>query len=301
MHKNRFLLSFVAASLTLAAVSLSISSAHADILFGATGTGTGIGTIGTIDTATGAFTSIGAINNASGGNYRVTGLAFNPFTSILYGSANAQSPTSANSLITINTTTGIANFVGSFGLGPVADITFRPDGTLYGWSEGSDDLVTIDTLTGVATVVSNSGLNTYGSGIASNASGTLYYAGDGAGGVFRTIDPTTGLGTTVATLSGGINSGDSVSAMTFDSAGTLFGIEGPIGGVTTYLTSINTTSGAITVIGQSGDRLDAIAAQPSIATAAPEPGSLALLLPIVGGMGMMVRRRRKSGGQQSQG
>jgi Bacterial Ig domain len=87
--------------------------------------------------------------------YPVTGLAIQPGTGVLYGVTTGTDPR----LITINKATGTGTVVGSLFnplpspclTGPIADITFASDGTLYGWSEHSDDLVTINLITGVAT------------------------------------------------------------------------------------------------------------------------------------------------------
>lgn len=278
----------------LAAVGAA-TSARADILYGATGTGSGTGTLVRINPADGSFVVVGAINDIGGANYRVTGLAFDPNTGVLYGSTGNTSPTAPRSLITIDPATGLATLVGGYGAGnqTMADITFRPNGTLYGWLEPStDDLYTINTTTGAATLVGDSGLSTYGSGLASDAAGTLYFAGTGTDSDLRTIDPVTGLPTTVAILSAGVNSGDPISAMAFDSSGVLFGVEGTFE-TSAYLVSIDTVSGAITLRGQSIDRLDAIVFAPTTA-AVPEPASITTA--VAGAVGLFgLARRRKAG------
>src|SRR5438067_300806 len=92
-----------------------------------------------IDPSTGTGTLIGDIGVA------VTGLAVAPGTGalVLYGSTaviNDSSTIPAGSLVTINTTTGAATLVGSFGLtgrATLADLSFDPGtGVLYGWSSG---------------------------------------------------------------------------------------------------------------------------------------------------------------------
>ena len=142
-----------------------------------------------------------------------------------YRSQHGWGETNTVSLITIDRTTGAGTFVGKERPDNegAADITFTPDGTLYGWLEpGTDSLVTIDKATGAATIVGDSGLNTYGSGIASNSSGVLYFAGEGSQGPLRTVDRSTGLTTQVATLNGP-DPDPGISALAFDAAGMLFG------------------------------------------------------------------------------
>ena len=137
---------------------------------------------------------------------------------------------------------------------PVADITFASDGTLYGWSENTDELVTISKTTGVATVVGASGINTFGSGIAASSGNVLFLTGEGDNGDLRTVDQTTGVTTVVATLDG--TAGSSINALAFNGS-TLYGSH-VVTGTTVELITINTTTAAITVVGPSVDRLDAI-------------------------------------------
>lgn len=242
------------------------------------------------------------MQDISGNPYAITGIAFDPFTGILYGSTSNNSTTARQSLVTINPLTALVTLVGGYGQGSqtMADLTFAPDGTLYGWLEASsDDLYTINTATGAATSVGESGLNTYGSGLAANAAGTIFFAGEGDNGPLRTISPVTGAPTTVATLSGAPFSGISgpINAMAFDAGGTLYAIDGAFSGDSTrFLVTINTATGVVTTQGQTINNADALAFQPAAApAAAPEPGTLALM----GGAfvtlaGIAARRRRRT-------
>lgn len=273
------------------------NQANAAPLYGATGTGEGTGTLVSIDPLTGAATVIGPLNDALGQNYRLTGLAFHPITGVLYGSSNNTSPTNPQSLVIVDPLTGLVTQVGSFGQDgqTMADLTFTPDGTLYGWLEPfDDDLYTINVATGQATLVGESGLGTYGSGLASNGSGVLYFAGEGTGGTLYTVNATTGAVTVVATLEDGpAGSGSAVGAMAFSPGGTLYATVAQSGGRTpAYLVTINPQTGEITNIGQSIDRLDAIAfGLGAPGTEIPEPATVSLL---VSGclMGWLLRRRR---------
>jgi hypothetical protein len=154
--------------------------------------------------------------------------------------------------------------------GPVADITFTPDGTLYGWLEpGTDDLVTINLGTGAATVVGNSSLSTFGSGLASDASGTLFFAGDGANQELRTVNRTTGVTTVVSTMTGSPQ-GDAVPALAFQpGTGVLFGLDGLDGNPNVSLITINPATGAVTSRGATVTNADAIVFDGGPAPAAP--------------------------------
>ena len=208
-----------------------------------------------ISATTGALvTTVGPIG------FAVTGMAVHPSTGVLYGVTSGQSPSNPRSLITINKTTGAGTLVGALGLNnPVADITFTPGGTLFGWSEDTDDLVTINIATGAATVVGDSTLSTFGSGLASNAAGTLYFAGDGATGELRTVNSANGLTTVVATLTGSPQ-GDAVPALAFNPTnGLLYGLDGLDGNSNVVLITINTATGAVTTVGTTLANTDAIA------------------------------------------
>jgi DNA-binding beta-propeller fold protein YncE len=261
------------------AIGLLGLSAKAEILYGADGANANPATVlMTINTATGATTTIGPIG------FAVTGLAFSPVTGILYGSTGAASPVAPNSIITINRFTGAGTLVGATGLGgPVADITFRSDGTLFGWSEASDDLVTINTTTGVATVVSDSGLGTSGSGIAFSGAGALFFAGDS--GSLHTISPTTGLVTSTVAL----GAPSRMNALAFSGeTGTLFGT---LGGT---LYTIDPTTGTVTTIGATAANIDAIvfAAGPNPAPTLSEWNMILLGLLLAGTAMWAIRKRR---------
>lgn len=283
MHQNSVLL-----AVSLLAAALAARPVHAATLYGATGTGGGTGTLGTIDTSNGAFTPIGAIQTAGGANLRVTGLAFHPGTGILFGVTGNQNAVSARSLITIDPTTALATVIGEVnGSGPVADMTFASDGTLYGWLEPDlDDLVTISLLSGLASVVGDSGLSTIGSGLAFSPGGQLYFAGDGDEGSLRTIDPVTGQVTSSVALTGG-NYADAIAALAFSPAGILYGANLDTDSnpdFDAFLIAINTTTGAVDFLGQSVARLDAIAfsidspsGPGSPPTGVPEPSTLSML------------------------
>ena len=248
------------------------------VLYGATG-GNVNSDLYTVNTATGATTSLGPIG------FAVTGLAVDPTTGTLYGSTSMQSPSNPGSIIAINKATGAGTLVGSIGMPgeEVADLTFDAAGTLYGWTEiFGDDLVTINTATGAATVVGNSGLFTFGSGIA-DVNGTLFYSGEGVWGDLRTVDKSTGLTTVVSTLQGAPSNTDAIAAMAaHPDTGVLFGVALNDTDVVhpAYLVTINTATGAITTVGALPNDFDAIAFDtPPIIVGYPDlgPGSAAVV------------------------
>jgi hypothetical protein len=242
----------------------SAGSASAELLYGANGAGNRPADLLVLDPSTGAvIRSVGPIG------FGVTGLAIDPATGTLYGSTgranDAGTAPNPGFLITINRTTGQGTLVGDVvppasDRSPAADITFTPDGKLYGWIEPSiDSLATIDKTTGLGTILSDPGLSTYGSGLASNSAGVLYFAGEGEQGPLRTVDPNTGLTTQVATLNGP-SPDPGISALAFNGAGKLYGSTTPSNDATvgSSLITIDPATGALTTIGPSIDRLDAL-------------------------------------------
>jgi hypothetical protein len=240
-------------------------SASAELLYGANGAGNRPADLLILDPSTG-----GVLRTVGPIGYGVTGLAIDPTTGTLYGvtgrSNDPGTAPSPHSLITINRATGAGTVIGDDkGTGNViADITFTPDGALFGWLEGEDSLATLSKATGASTLVGESGLNTYGSGIASNSSGVLYYAGEGEQGPLRTVDRNTGLTTVVGTLNGS-SLEPGIAALAFNGAGQLFGATTPSdeGTLGSNLITIDPATAAITSSHPAIDRLDALVFVPS--------------------------------------
>jgi cysteine-rich repeat protein len=257
------------ALLAAAALAGAPAPAHAARLLGADGGGND-SDLYVVDTATGAVTSIGPIGTG------LTGLAVHPTTRVVYG-VTPSNGTDARSLYTIDPATGDGTLVGSLGLASasVADISFAADGTLFGWSEDSDDLVTIDLATGTATVVGDSGIPTAGSGLAFDAAGVLFFSGAFDFVVpdpdLVTIDPVTGLlATPIAPLAPLV--GVRVGALAFEPAtGTLFGIDKVTQDVSASLVTIDPATAAVTQVGPSSNSLDAIAFEPVCGDGAEDP------------------------------
>jgi hypothetical protein len=126
----------------------------------------------TIDPATGATTLVGDTGES------ITGLDFHPGTGVLYGTTTPNSNT-PSSLITIDPATGTVTVIGPHGVDrAVTDLTFAPDGTLYGWAEpGFDSVVTIDVTTGAATLVADAQVNSGGCAFDMAPDGFLYLFG----------------------------------------------------------------------------------------------------------------------------
>jgi hypothetical protein len=226
---------------TAGLVLAAASAQAAEVLYTADGSGAKRSDLLVLDATTGNVVEDVGLNGFS-----ITGLAQDPGTGILYGVTSRVDFSNPGFLVTIDKRTGAATLVGD--LVPtmtqgVDDITFTPDGTLYGWLEGPDDLVTINKATGLATVVGDSGIVTSGGGIASDSTGNLYLAASDDQGPLRTVNPANGVPSTLSLLKGGNNF--QVAALAFDAQNTLFGMDlNTSGRAPAKLMTISTLGGA---------------------------------------------------------
>ncbi len=220
--------------------------------------------VGSLRIPTSALPPNETLSNGGG----VGALAEDPTTGILYGvMAPGFIPPSGTTrqLVTIDKRTGTATLVGPLGATGfrfgIAEITFRSDGTLFGWSENSDDLVRINKSTGAATIVADAGISTFGSGMKFDANGILYLAGGGGNGAFRTVDPTSGLTTLLGILTGCPFPGFPIPAMAIQpGTNTIYAVNRTFPPLATgTLITINPTTLACTSIGPTVPRLDGLA------------------------------------------
>jgi hypothetical protein len=190
--------------------------------------------------------------------FAVTGLALHPKTKVLYGVTGAQDPDAPSSLIRINKATGKGKLIGDEFEGTqygAADITFTNDGTLYGWSEDTDDLVTINLATGAAAVVGE-GTGSFGSGLSADSNDTLFLTPEGDQGDLYTVDRDDGSVSSVVTLDGSV--GDAINSLAFDRKDNLFGTRKLVPETARDLIRVDTNTGDVTSVGDSIERLDAL-------------------------------------------
>jgi hypothetical protein len=163
---------------------------------------------------------------------------------VMYGVSN--NGTAASSLYTINTATGAATVVGSLGFSASFSGLEYMNGSLYVtdlFANGGFNFGSINPATGAATVIAAQGsLNMWG--LAANPSLNLFYTVDlDAGNVLKSITPAGVITTIGATGVGFFGTGMAFRAST----NTLFatGFDGS-------LYTINTTTGAATIVGSTG-------------------------------------------------
>jgi hypothetical protein len=250
--------------MVLSAGLLALSPVRAqEVLYAAVGSNGKGGNLYMIDPGTAAMTVVGPIVNASGGlPIAVTGLAFHPLNGKLYGVTSGSGQGGGNnsvlkSLVTIDPTTGVATVIGSLGSLSASDISFRSDGTLFGYQAGgqgggSRSMLTINLTTGAATAVGTTGYTgTAGGGLAFGPSGILYLSAIGGNATLDSLNTTTG-----AIIPGGptmfgapVTGGGVMNSMKFNAAGILYAINSDQNVVTTtnYLVTINPDPGSGTV------------------------------------------------------
>lgn len=212
----------------------------------------------TIDPATGAILStIGATG------FVISDLAVDPTTGVLYASTARAATTNARSLIRIDKTTGAGTLIGPFLVGDqtMAGLAFDASGTLYGWASRRTgpasfydaNLHTVDLVTGAATLVGDwnpADPETRGNGIAFDASGTLFWSGrTWTTNELNTVDPTTGLVTGSLPLTDSFFFSQPLASLSFDDNGTLFGLKDFGNYVQPDLITIDTSTGAVAVLG----------------------------------------------------
>lgn len=273
-HFTRVLL-LSAGTVLFSAVQSADAALYAATAAGATGT------LYTLDPANGAvLTTVGALNDVTGQNYPITGLAFHPTTGVLYGSTGNNPAATSALLVTINPATALVTVIGPFNTGrtntsgtasTMGDLGFDAAGNLYGVGTiGGPDLFTINLLTGQATVVGANGVatSTTGGGVAVSAAGTIF--GTPTASRFGTYAGT-GAYTNIANPAK--PSGGAYGALDFDvTTGLLYGLNVGSGSPPpSNLVTIDPATGAVTNLGASATSIDAIA------FTVPEPASLGLL------------------------
>ena len=228
-------------------------------MYGTGYTGTaGPTTFYTINPTTGVATPVGQV-----GFNRCGGMDVGPGNVVF---ATCETAAAVPVLITINPATGAGTQVGPTGItGAVSDISFRGDGVLFAYDASNDPthtLFRLDTATGASTLVGDTGLSTApGNAMSFDLGGTLFHSQtDGPPDPeLNTLNQTTGQATFVVQLPipGGCAGSCRFAAMDADPVtGQMVGL---LNDGARRLATINTVTGALTIIGPTAGDLDAIA------------------------------------------
>ena len=289
MKSTRFSFLLALALLGLATLP-QVAQAQAGILYGISN---GFNTpannqIYQIDPASGAISSASVVTLAGFTVTNSLALAAHPTTGVLYGVIQTTGGSANRRLVTIDPITGVATDIGALGGRRFATLAFKPDGTLLGatGTNGSnpETLFSISTTNASTTLLLALGNGADGETIAMHPNGLLYHSsGSGASALFESVD----LGTNTITSLGSASS-EMFAMGYFPDTGQMLGSD-----IGQNFFSINIANGARTAIGAINSITDnrGLAYVASVASSAPEPGTLALLA--LGGTLVVVRRRRK--------
>ena len=250
-------------------IALSAPTAHAGTLFG-TVSDFLVGDFYSVDPTTGAATRIGPT-----GFIQISSLAFHPTTGVLYAVGFRLDPDDiVDVLLTIDPLTGLGTQIGPTNIGPAtvdmcpitasdrtADIAFRSDGTLFGFTPLCNALGTIDLTTGAFTPLPTVNPRpSNGNGIAFSSGDVLFHANQSN---LSTLNQTTGALTPVAPLTFpvGCTGLRRMAALDVErGTGRLFGVLN-CDGASWRLATIDTATGLVTEIGPTANHLDALAFQ----------------------------------------
>ncbi|MFH1747472.1 MAG: PEP-CTERM sorting domain-containing protein [Planctomycetota bacterium] len=170
----------------------------ATTLYGITYTGTTAMNLGTIDTTTGAFTTIAPATGFLAGETNVVGMSMDPTTETMYAATGSY-------LYQLNLTTGVVSnavpFTGNVGGEMFIDIAISAGGQMYAHDIVTDALYSVDKTTGSATQLGSTGyLANYAQGMDFDyETDTLYatiYTGGGTG-AFASFNLITGAATAI--------------------------------------------------------------------------------------------------------
>ena len=251
----------------------------------------------TLNPADGTATLIGNMGES------VVALDVHPITGVLYGTTTSASA-NPSSLITINTSDASVTVVGPHGLdNAIVDLTFAPDGTLYGWIQPNlDQAVRLDLATGAASPLSYSGLSTLNAAFDLGPTGFFYLFGNNTSpfppGSIARLQVADGAPLDAVPLNP--FAGERYAAGSFNGSGVLYAIAGP-DTVNLSLVTVDFQTGGVSVIGGVPDYLAGLAwsTTPEIPWPAPlvtpvpamSRSGIVVLAVLLGGLGALLVRR----------
>jgi hypothetical protein len=159
--------------------------------------------------------------------------------------------------------TGTATFIGGTVAADVEGLALRGDGVLFGISDDSDELLTCDPLTGACSAVGTLGAAISDPGLAFACDGTLFMGTEGGndpdappGDLYR-VDTTTGLATLVGSLLGDFDAQSIAQGPASPGCPSgMYALDGNHNADEPRLACLDLTTGAATVIGDTGVAID---------------------------------------------
>ena len=210
-----------------------------------------------VDVASGSSRFIGRILVDGAQPIGITAMAFHPHTNVLYGITSGLNDAKRTSLLTIDAATGEARVVARLSR-PLSDISFAPDGRLFGWTLNTSQLALVDTGNGSVSTIGHAGEAPIGGAFAIDSRGNAYVAPWSAEGRLDRID--LALGTTVSAAP--ISSVDltSLRAMAFSGTGELLATQSVrTSKSSSTLVRIDTETGKVNAIAAIPEDSEAIA------------------------------------------
>lgn len=117
----------------------------------------------------------------------LTGMAFHPRTNVLYGITLGINDAKRAALLTIDPVTAEARVVGRLSR-PLSDISFDPDGRLFGWTANTGQLAIVDINTARVATVGETAAPAAGGAFAIDSRGNGYVARWGSRGTLDQVD-----------------------------------------------------------------------------------------------------------------
>jgi hypothetical protein len=228
------------------------------------GWGGGDGRLYDINPATGAATNPRTLGTG-------WAIAFSP-SGVLYGITQTYGTPTSNALCTVDPTTGTATVVApnSPGIAVEGDMGFDPTSGLLYSVDGSGILYTVDTSTGVATLVGNVPGAQDLSAMAFDNSGNLFIIDTSSRLLLRVNKANAAV---LASVALSPTPGGGVAGLTFDlTTGTAYYASGA--GTTNNLYTLNTTSGALTLVGPLAGTVDGLGGLAFSGSCTPRPPDL---------------------------
>ena len=153
----------------------------------------------TFDPSTGLVTSRVTMDSAD----KMTSLAFDPVSGVLYGNTTVGFGAAFDALYSIDPTTGGTTFIGRILFSNVFALGFDQSGNLYGVSDATSELIEINTTTGNGTSIAALRLSSIYD-IASDPDTDIMYATSSATTSLYTIDVTNGALSLIGPHGGGV-------------------------------------------------------------------------------------------------
>jgi hypothetical protein len=216
-----------------------------------------VGSLYTVNLATGTATFAAPLRLNGIRPVGITGLAVHPTTGALYGITSSNSPNYPRSLVNIDAASGDTAIIGDMGA-EGSDVAFDSSGTLYVWLPSTQQLATVNINNGEITRLGVPGAPNTTGGLAIDGRGVAFVVTSGAEGTLDTVDLRTGVIKTGPKLTGAPYAAG-ISSMTFSPSGLLLAVNTNAGvPAATRLVTINTASGAVSLIGTLPDDSDAM-------------------------------------------